>query len=51
MFLDLNFSFPSDLILWDRLKEEIKLVCMNHSKEKRRQLSREKVNIINCLSL
>ena len=51
MFLDLNFSFPSDLILWDRLKEEIKLVCMNHSKEKRRQLSREKVNIINRLSL
>ena len=26
-FLNSRSSFPSDLILWDRLKEEIKLVC------------------------
>ena len=50
-FLNSRSSFPSDLILWDRLKEEIKLVCINYSKEKWRQLSHEKVNIINRLIL
>ena len=50
-FLNLRSSFPSDLILWDRLKEEIKLVCINYSKEKWRHLSHEKVNIINRLIL
>ena len=48
-FFNSRSSFPSDLILWDRLKEEIKLVCINYSKEKWRQLSREKVNVINRL--
>ena len=50
-FLNSRSSFPSDLILWDCLKEEIKLICINYSKEKWRQLSREKVNVINRLSL
>ena len=50
-FLNSRSSFPSDLIPWDRLKEEIKLVCINYSKEKWRQLSHEKVNIINRLIL
>ena len=50
-FFNSRSSLPSDLILWDCLKEEIKLVCINYSKEKWRQLSREMVNIINRLSL
>ena len=50
-FLNSRSSFPSDLIIWDRLKEEIKLICTKYSKEKWRQLFREKVNIINRLSL
>ena len=48
-FLRFRSSFPSDLILWDRLKQEIKSFTINYSRERWRHLSREKILITNRL--
>ena len=49
-FLRFRSSFPSDIIMWDLLKKEIKLFTINYSRERWRQLSWEKVTTINRLS-
>ena len=50
-FLLSRSTFPSDLDMWDSLKQEIKRFSISYSREKRRQFSREKVFLINHLSL
>ena len=50
-FLSSRSTFPSDLVMWDSLKQEIKRFSISYSREKRRQLSRKKVFLINHLSL
>lgn len=49
-FVQLRSSFPSDLIMWDRLKYDIKRFAINYSRERWRQLSLEKILTINQLS-
>ena len=49
-FLCFRSSFPSDLIMWDRLKQDIKCFAIKYSRERWKQLSREKITIINQLS-
>ena len=51
VFLSLRSSFSSDLVMWDLLKSEIKTFAIRYSREKWRQLSREKISAINRLSL
>ena len=48
-FLRFRSSFPSDSTLWDRLKQEIKWFTIKYSRERCRQLSREKILITNRL--
>ena len=43
-------SFSSDLVMWDQLKCNIKNFTINYSRERWRQLSREKISAINHLS-
>ena len=50
-FLRFGSSFPSDSILWDRLKQEIKWFTINYSLSRCRHLSREKILITNRLNL
>ena len=49
--LQFRSSFPSDIVLWDWLKSEIRFFSINYSREKWRQFSREKISTINRLSL
>jgi len=49
-FLQVRSSFPSDIVMWDRLKMEIRFFAINYSREKWRQFSREKISMINRLS-
>ena len=49
-FLRFRSSFPSDLIMWDRLKCNFKSFTINYSRERWRHLSREKIFAINQLS-
>ena len=49
-FLLSRSTFSSDLIMWDNLKYEIKRFSIQYSREKWRQLSRERVSAINRLS-
>ena len=49
-FLLSRTSFPSDMVMWDSLKDEIKRFSISYSREKRRLFSWEKVSLINRLS-
>ena len=49
-FLRFRSSFTSDLVMWDQLKCNIKNFTINYSRERWRQLSREKISAINHLS-
>lgn len=49
-FVQLRSSFPSDLIMWDRLKHEIKCFSINYSRERWKQLSLERILLVNRLS-
>ena len=49
-FLRFRSSFTSDLVMWDQLKCNIKNFTINYSRERWRQLSREKIYAINHLS-
>lgn len=49
-FVQLRSSFPSDLIMWDRLKYEIKCFTINYSRERWKQLSLERILLVNRLS-
>ena len=49
-FLLSRTSFPSDMVMWDTLKDEIKRFSISYSREKRRLFSWEKVSLINRLS-
>ena len=49
-FVQLRSSFPSDLIMWDRLKHEIKCFTINYSRERWKQLSLERILLVNRLS-
>ena len=49
-FLRFRSSFSSDLVLWDRLKLEIKMFTINYSRERWRHLSWEKIATTNRLS-
>ena len=51
VFLSLRSSFSSDLAMWGLLKSEIKTFAICYSREKWRQLSREKISAIIHLSL
>ena len=48
-FLRFRSSFTSDLVMWDQLKCNIKNFTINYSRERWRQLSREKISAINHL--
>jgi len=50
-FLFSRSSFPSDLVMWDNLKEKIRCFSISYSREKKRLLSRERVSLINSLSV
>lgn len=49
-FLLLRASFSSPSAMWDSLKREIKIFSIHYSREKWRQLSRERILAINRLS-
>lgn len=49
-FVQLRSSFPSDLIVWDRLKHDIKCFAINYSRERWKKLSLERILLINRLS-
>lgn len=51
VFLSLRSSFSSDLAMWDLLKSKINTFTIRYSRDKWRQLSREKISEINRLSL
>lgn len=51
VFLSLKSSFSSDSAMWELLKHEIKNFTIRYSREKWRQLSREKISVFNRLSL
>ena len=49
-FLRFRSSFSSDLVMWDRLKSDIKCFAIKYSRERWKQLSREKIATINQIS-
>lgn len=49
-FLQTRSSFQSDIVMWDKLKNEIKNFCISFSREKWRHFSREKIAATNRLS-
>ena len=49
-FLRFRSSFSSDLVMWDRLKHDIKCFAIKYSRERWKQLSREKISTINQIS-
>ena len=50
-FLLSRSSFPSDMVMWDCLKDKIRSFSISYSREKRRLFSWEKVSLINNLSV
>ena len=49
-FVQLRSSFPSDLIMWDRLMHDIKCFAINYSRERWKQLSLKRILLINRLT-
>ena len=49
-FLRFRSSFSLDLVMWDRLKHDIKCFAIKYSRERWKQLSRKKISTINQIS-